>query len=324
MHLFMYLAEGPWGVGPDICTMNLGPLPGGADLEYGTGPYIWTGGTAGFQYIMTAYRAGVSYGGITEQNSYFWAPVRLQDTGSGAEPESTTGDVTLYKSGTGGYAISPVQSGGKVWLNYTVHNYDNYNAMAVQIQGQYDYYYWSGAAWVADGGVKTTNTISVTIPAGGTYKANMSKTDTDIAAMPTDTYIVWWEGFTITYVAPSPAWTVGMVVTSGDFWQRAQGVKMWSDNEYYMNRHFEIINVNPSLLSKANVNGDAIININDIGPIAANWLQHVPLGGYNGVINPRADVNQDGIININDIGPIAANWLTSTTAVPADPAVPGP
>jgi hypothetical protein len=50
-------------------------------------------------------------------------------------------------------------------------------------------------------------------------------------------------------------------------------------------------------------NGDGVVNISDIGVIAAHWLQMVPPGPSN------ADVNCDGIINILDVGVVATHWL---------------
>jgi len=51
------------------------------------------------------------------------------------------------------------------------------------------------------------------------------------------------------------------------------------------------------------VNGDGVVNILDVGIIAAHWLQTVPPGP------PNADINGDGIINLLDVSVCAANWL---------------
>jgi parallel beta-helix repeat protein len=57
-------------------------------------------------------------------------------------------------------------------------------------------------------------------------------------------------------------------------------------------------------------NGDGIVNIMDVGVIAAHWLQPVPLSAPPKLAN--ADVNCDGIVNIMDVGVIAVHWLQTT------------
>jgi hypothetical protein len=55
------------------------------------------------------------------------------------------------------------------------------------------------------------------------------------------------------------------------------------------------------------VNGDGIVNILDVGVIAAHWLQTAPPSAPPELAN--ADVNGDGIVNILDVRVIAAHWL---------------
>jgi parallel beta-helix repeat protein len=50
------------------------------------------------------------------------------------------------------------------------------------------------------------------------------------------------------------------------------------------------------------VNGDFLVNIQDVAQITVNWQQHVPPAPAN------ADINDDGVINIKDAGILALNW----------------
>jgi hypothetical protein len=49
-------------------------------------------------------------------------------------------------------------------------------------------------------------------------------------------------------------------------------------------------------------NGDGVVNIADLGVLAANWQQPVD-GGH-----AQADFNGDGVVNIADLAILAANW----------------
>ncbi len=91
-YVFEWLATDSWPntAHPTGCplveTMDLTPWTG-ADLLYGTGPYVLTSGTTSVQYVMQAYQTGLTYGSLTEKNSYYWQPVRVADTKTlGANP----------------------------------------------------------------------------------------------------------------------------------------------------------------------------------------------------------------------------------------------
>jgi hypothetical protein len=84
MHIFRLIAMGSWPCSawpagtPAITDMNLMPpeiKAGGADLLYGTGPWILTNGSLGNMYKFLPYVAGTTYGPaghtVTETNSYF-------------------------------------------------------------------------------------------------------------------------------------------------------------------------------------------------------------------------------------------------------------
>jgi hypothetical protein len=61
------------------------------------------------------------------------------------------------------------------------------------------------------------------------------------------------------------------------------------------------------------------VNINDVFPIATNWLQSVAPATDPTSTLARADIIGQGIININDVFPIATNWLQSWTSSPPAP-----
>jgi hypothetical protein len=72
----------PW-ITTDVTGMDMTPtsvISTGADILYGTGPYIWVGQTAVNTWEFIPYVAGASYEGVTEANSYFWAPVSDSET----------------------------------------------------------------------------------------------------------------------------------------------------------------------------------------------------------------------------------------------------
>jgi outer membrane protein assembly factor BamB len=61
---------------------------------------------------------------------------------------------------------------------------------------------------------------------------------------------------------------------------------------------------------------DGVVNINDMFPIATNWLKSVPAGTNPTSTLARADILGQGIVNINDVTPIAYNWLATWTNTP--------
>lgn len=63
---------------------------------------------------------------------------------------------------------------------------------------------------------------------------------------------------------------------------------------------------NITLTAPGDTNGDGIVNIKDVTPIAVNWLKKVPPAPAD------ADINSDDVINLKDITYIALNWLKKT------------
>ena len=51
----------------------------------------------------------------------------------------------------------------------------------------------------------------------------------------------------------------------------------------------------------ADVNGDGVVNSQDIALTSSNWLKSAPAG----------DLNADGIVNVQDLALLTANWLTT-------------
>lgn len=58
------------------------------------------------------------------------------------------------------------------------------------------------------------------------------------------------------------------------------------------------------------INGDGIVNILDLNPIALNWQKTVPPAPA------YCDLNHDGIINILDINPVALTWQKTEQPLP--------
>jgi hypothetical protein len=64
-------------------------------------------------------------------------------------------------------------------------------------------------------------------------------------------------------------------------------------------------------LPAADVNGDGVVNVNDVALIGQHWLQ----SGSPGFI--PEDVNGDGVVNVNDVAIIGQHWLqTAPTPTP--------
>ena len=84
----------------------------------------------------------------------------------------------------------------------------------------------------------------------------------------------------------------------------------WSNNTGFFD-----VNVSTGLLP-GDVNGDGIVNVQDIAEVASHWLQT-----GSGV---AGDANDDGIVNGQDIAVIASHWLQTSAAGASATAVPEP
>ncbi|HVU86100.1 MAG TPA: dockerin type I domain-containing protein, partial [Pirellulales bacterium] len=79
------------------------------------------------------------------------------------------------------------------------------------------------------------------------------------------------------------------------------------DNNGYLgtptnNQTFSVV---PKAVLLGDVNGDGIVNSQDLALITANWLSNGPVG----------DVNGDGIVNAQDLALVSSNWLATLAAV---------
>ncbi len=156
-YIFEWLATDSWqnsawpvaSTMPMVETMDLTPWAG-ANLLYGTGPYVLTAGTPGNSYTMQAYATNLAYGGLTEKNSYFWQPVRLADTMTlGADPEtdyykpddtSIIHSVTIQNTGSNPMTVSVTVSCTLTWYpGYTTQVLTPQTHSGIYLlAGQYD------------------------------------------------------------------------------------------------------------------------------------------------------------------------------------------
>jgi len=137
MHIFANLAMASWPNGaiysgfttPDEFTMVLDPA--GANLLFGSGPFIWTGYVTG-TYTLLGYKEGVSYEGVTENTGYWAMPVRQ------ADPVLTT-HPTITKSYTPGNVYCLVSD--------TLTNWDENETGSGTLSITLTAWWWNGYAW---------------------------------------------------------------------------------------------------------------------------------------------------------------------------------
>ena len=63
----------------------------------------------------------------------------------------------------------------------------------------------------------------------------------------------------------------------------------------------------------ADFNGDKIVDVGDLGIMAANWKK-------TGATFAEGDANHDGIVDVGDLGIMAANWKATAPAALPEPA----
>lgn len=328
LHIFEYLACGAWmhnGVAvPTVYQMNLMPLAGGANLLYGTGPFIWVSGTAGQSYTLIAYKQGASYGGIQEQNSYFWySPVRV----SNADP---------LPVGEGDPDVVGI-SGGVLWQKLNLTNYDTSNAYQVQVTGHYDFIWYNktSGAWqraFGQNGALSTLPVTVTVPAGAiTYTVYLSSATNapgspPLVKMPYDSYICVWTAYTAEILNSSKY--TGLTLRGGSY--DNNGNAMWDTADMVNHPNgdtYAVIDVHPGDVFGATqpykwpyIAADGECYTQDVTIITFNWHQHISdalnyaIDGPNSNSNAqklRADINGDGYIDQSDITLITFNWYST-------------
>jgi len=195
-HVFRYLATvGQFGgemysgkTVQAVETMDLRPRTisaTGADLLYGTGPYIFIGETAQGYYSMIRYIAGASYEGIVEANHYFWY------TGP---PNPVTGSTT---PGTATGTSSTTDAGLSLTFSQGLTNHNATAAATGTYSWDYEMYDPNGTAI---GGVNTVAGGAFNIASGNTQTFTAPVTITHYADPLT---IVWDFLYTITSGAPT-------------------------------------------------------------------------------------------------------------------------
>ncbi len=281
--------------------MDLTPWTG-ANLLYGTGPYVLTSGTTGVQYVMQAYQTGLTYGGLTEKNSYYWQPVRVADTKTlGADPTQ------LY------YAASIPA----IIKSVTLTNVSPYN-VTVSVTGSLTPYWmitmpspphWSAGSTVAQtqtGIVMSANSnkvvyfkFALTPPANSTFMIPQDDLNITITAFPITTF-------------------VGRTTSS-----LGSDTNHWS---YYTNG---IAVINLAKLGADIAGGqtnspyygaDGTVGAKDLHLLGREWgLSSVGATPTSNVA--RADINGDGVVDTKDVHLLGAQW-SLTWSVSAQPTVP--
>jgi len=306
--IFSNLALGPWMITapgfnhgntwttPDETVMDLEPWSynsgTGADLEYGSGPFVLVDDAAAVPattFRLDAYRSGLTYGPglttsgaptITTDHSYFWSsPVRQSDQMAFTmEPQSvnvpgTSSPLNWY------YKIAVNEFDAQLSLtNYATAAED----VSVQMNVQAEYY--NGVTWTAGSTIVGTTT-DTNLAAGAMAYANT--TVFSLGASPAGTtYVVFHLGWTITasghqyngaiYLDPN----VGL---AGDLAGGSNTAPYWGAN--------------------------GVVNLSDLGIVTGNWQAHVNWA----TVNPdtalaKADINGNGIVNLADLGFITGHW----------------
>jgi len=279
MYIFSNLAEASWPnsaissgfTTPSEFTMVLWPMTGGANLLYGSGPYIWTSGTIGASYTLLAYVKGQSYGGVIEDTSYWASPVRIADEAQ--DPITWT-----YTYGTNNIYVT---------FNYT--NFDPPYGYDVTLDPTITPLWWTGAAWVAGPSVTATAQTFYVAPNSSavspTFQFAIPGTSDPLKSTWMEPEISW----TTTIASSTPAGSsfVGEVIKGSRFLSNPDGSiasLMWLPGD---------------------INRDGSVNGLDLRVMASNWQETVPPG------NPAADINQDGSINGLDLRIMAFYWQIS-------------
>ena len=265
LHIFGHLAEGGWmnnGVAvPDVFSMNLSPL-GGADLLYGTGPYIWLTGTPGSSYTMIAYAQGANYRGITEQNSYFWLPIRVPDSQFYGEMDTETIGKGGSLSFTNGLQnLLPATTAAQVYFDYTVS--------------------WSGPNSGSATGVSPTMNLNL---APGVTTITQT-----VYILPSAACVA---GETIK-VSDS----LHVIFT----WSGRSYHGTYGDFGYPAGVYSDVFLVNGPAPINVDINGDGIIDISDGAQIGLNWFKNVPPAPANVDINRDGiiDISDGAQIGLN-------------------------
>jgi len=338
-HAYTTIGGKRWTPVCDTAVNYLPPSGSGYDLEYGTGAYVLTScNTVTGDYVLTAFRPGMTYGGITTAHGFFYQPVRDSVTdqnlgGLGSSPEN---HVTY-----------------KPWLNtattanmYLTEFVDNNLEYQVPVNYYFSvtYQIYAGSAWSSPAST-VTSTYAVTLPTGGTNLALSAPLTLTVPSnwawirIETDFHLTYnWYLNSSQQLAHSIV--QAGVVHGGSYLPGAGPISIWDSNErvpwtavplYYPTYPYEVIQNAGRIPQSADVAGAGTIvspyqgsdykaNIVDITLCTTPgvWLSSP---SWTGIYNPadkqhRADINNDGKVNIVDVSWIAApgHWLSSWAA----------
>lgn len=291
MYIFSHLAEASWpdsAVSPGFVTPSEFTMvldPSGANLLFGSGPYIWTGYTTGI-YTLVAFKSGISYEGVTEDAGYWAEPVRVADVMSlGHQPIN--------------YYYQPETN--TLHLQYTLTNWENATVSDTLTVSVTPYYYVSGS-WV-EGTMVTGTADPLAIVAGATIAGNW--TAFALGAVPAGA--TW-----LTFAISSSMMENGVTV-EGTYGFAAN---QWSP--YDGTSGIAMINladlpgdVNGGTAAAPYYGCQGLVNLRSLSLITGNWQAHV---SWTGSFNPtdtlhRADINAQGKINLVSLSFITGEWL---------------
>jgi hypothetical protein len=317
----------PWTT-TDVTAMVMTPLSfstSGADILYGTGPYIWVGQPTTGQYEFIPYNDGASYEGITEQHGYFWQPVRDADLLSvGHDPEN----VVTFKPGNSSTTSTPGFPYGQAGLALTewVQNWLP-TTVTVNFYFSVTYSEYNASGWSTPVSFNTA-TNTATLPASSLVAQHWwlpsltSETVYEPQATPLSEglmgknaipkiknalWLILETDFVVTYTwTPDPAASPSapgssqqMLFASGSY--LPNGVSTWDPNErpgpwwtlpaclYYPKYPYEIINF---LWAEIPTTGYGLDG---------------DMGGAKQLISPYPGA--DGAVNLKDLTVIATSYL---------------
>jgi len=289
MHIFEWLADGAWFYNgapvANVYTMNM--MNNGADILYGSGPYIGLGQTDAQTYTLIAYATGATYESTTTRNSYFWQPVRESDRKTlGIDPVKI-----YYKPAT-----------TTVYLQWSLTNYDLSYSYTVDFEGSLKI--WTDAGgWSSD--IKISQT-GIVIGAGGTVNTIWFSF---VVTVPVGTqWIVIHKDSKLTITASSGGLTFVDRVIYDSGWialgdPGLQGI-------YYQYNNIMKADIAGGSSTCPYYGADGSVGPADLGVLSAQWKKTVSWApGTNPTDNlHKADINGDGSVGPADLGILSAQW----------------
>jgi ABC-type transport system substrate-binding protein len=301
MFIWANLAEASWpnSAWPTGCpssfTMVLGPITGGADLLYGSGPYIWVSGTAP-PYTLEAYVTGISYGGVTgvtEDTSYWAAQVREPDVyapSNAGLPPSDNFDLQPFSVSQNG--LTTPENSTDNWIpilcSVTLLNLGT-SPVTTTVT------FTLRVKWPGLSGMETyTGTATPTIVSGGT------------------TSTVTYNFAKVQVANNAPFLYYSLTISDGKGGMFAPNP---SNSLWYALTPNSLVPLRFPWHLPGDVLGLGVVNIKAGALVGANWGLNTPYGSPPGNANPLADINGDGVVNIKDGAIIGAEWGLTFVAI---------